>query len=184
MWAWRRLNLNSWAKRPHLGAVRKFEEGMQALVPSSSFDHCHEEQRFGFLQGFPCDGTLCQEHYKYSAVGFEGDVFGVRTPSRNHLEFRLQCELESWDSFQPRCSANTGSKRPSRLSSDCGSSNQHNGDGSPRVYISSPLSSLFPPFLNTLPSEARGMVDELSLGESSSSLTNHPTAAVCLPPWC
>ncbi|GBL77993.1 hypothetical protein AVEN_59094-1 [Araneus ventricosus] len=33
----------------------------------------------------------------------------------------------------------------------------------------------FPPFLNTLPSEARGVVDELFLGDSSPSWTNHPT---------
>ncbi|GBN67068.1 hypothetical protein AVEN_256510-1 [Araneus ventricosus] len=36
----------------------------------------------------------------------------------------------------------------------------------------------------TLPSEVRGVVDELSLGDSPSNWTNRPTAVVCLPPWC
>ncbi|GBN28310.1 hypothetical protein AVEN_201776-1 [Araneus ventricosus] len=39
------------------------------------------------------------------------------------------------------------------------------------------------PFLNTLPSEFRGLVDELSPGDSSSRWTI-PNAVVCLPPWC
>ncbi|GBL79603.1 hypothetical protein AVEN_18164-1 [Araneus ventricosus] len=31
------------------------------------------EPKSGFLQRFPCDVTPCQEHYKYSAVGFDGE---------------------------------------------------------------------------------------------------------------
>ncbi|GBN26871.1 hypothetical protein AVEN_240435-1 [Araneus ventricosus] len=50
--------------------------------------------------------------------------------------------------------------------------------------FSSHISFLFPPFLNTLPSKAREVVDELPPGDPSSSWTNHPTAVVCLPSWC
>ncbi|GBN70059.1 hypothetical protein AVEN_136293-1 [Araneus ventricosus] len=42
----------------------------------------------------------------------------------------------------------------------------------------------FSSLLNNLPSEARGVVDQLSLSDSSSSWTNHPTAVMCLSPWC
>ncbi|GBN51161.1 hypothetical protein AVEN_236111-1 [Araneus ventricosus] len=100
------------------------------------------------------------------------------------MNVRWNATVHHRDSFQPRCSANTGSKRPFRLSSDCGSSNQHNGGGSPLDYIFISPSSLFPPFLNILPPEARGVVDELPLGDSSSSWTNLPTAVVCLTSRC
>ncbi|GBM40202.1 hypothetical protein AVEN_80200-1 [Araneus ventricosus] len=82
--------------------------------------------------------------------------------------------------------ANTGLKRPFSLSSDCGS--QINTTELALRLFTFPLSSSpllsFPPFLNTLPSEAIGEADELFLGDSSSSWINHPTAVVCLPPWC
>ncbi|GBL87298.1 hypothetical protein AVEN_270556-1 [Araneus ventricosus] len=99
-------------------------------------------------------------------------------------ERSIECNGPPQGLFPAKALANTGSERPFHLSSDFGSSNQHNGDGSLRVSISSLSSLLFPSFLNTLTSEARGVVDELSLGDSSSSWTNHPTAVVCLPPWC
>ncbi|GBM67291.1 hypothetical protein AVEN_201221-1 [Araneus ventricosus] len=34
------------------------------------------EPRSGFLQRFPCDVVFCQEHYKYTAVGFDGERLG------------------------------------------------------------------------------------------------------------
>ncbi|GBM84076.1 hypothetical protein AVEN_78331-1 [Araneus ventricosus] len=82
--------------------------------------------------------------------------------------------------------ANTRTKPPVFSKFRLRISNQHHGVISPRVYISS-LALLFfsfPPFLNTLPSEARGVAHELVLVDSSSSWTNHPTAFMCLPPWC
>ncbi|GBN35437.1 hypothetical protein AVEN_274713-1 [Araneus ventricosus] len=45
----------------------------------------HQEPRSGFLQRFPCDVTPCEERYKYTVVGFDGDVFGVRKPLKNHF---------------------------------------------------------------------------------------------------
>ncbi|GBM19917.1 hypothetical protein AVEN_2861-1 [Araneus ventricosus] len=95
-------------------------------------------------------------------------------------ERSIDAKVHHRDSFQPRYSANTESRRPFSLRIRI--SNQHRGDGSPCVYLSS-LCLPFPPFLNTLPSEARGVVHELSPGDSSSSCTNHPTTVVHLPPW-
>ncbi|GBM93488.1 hypothetical protein AVEN_240941-1 [Araneus ventricosus] len=43
------------------------------------------EPRSGFLQRFPYDITTCEERYKYTVVGFDGDVFGVRKPLKNHF---------------------------------------------------------------------------------------------------
>ncbi|GBN85733.1 hypothetical protein AVEN_222157-1 [Araneus ventricosus] len=81
--------------------------------------------------------------------------------------------------------ADTGSKTPVFSKFRLRISNQHNGVSSPRVYISSLDPSSFPPpFLNTLPSEARGVAHDLFLGDSSSSWTNHPTTVMCLLPWC
>ncbi|GBN54714.1 hypothetical protein AVEN_243484-1, partial [Araneus ventricosus] len=40
--------------------------------------------RSGFLQRFLCDVTPYQEHYKYSAVGFDGERL-LRTPLKNHF---------------------------------------------------------------------------------------------------
>ncbi|GBL93084.1 hypothetical protein AVEN_216443-1 [Araneus ventricosus] len=44
-----------------------------------------QELRSEFLQRFPCDVTPYQEHYKFEAVGIDGDVFGVRTSLKNHF---------------------------------------------------------------------------------------------------
>ncbi|GBM16366.1 hypothetical protein AVEN_28325-1 [Araneus ventricosus] len=56
----------------------------------------YEESRSGFLQRFLCDVTHCQKHYKYTAVVFDGERVWSANDLRDHLDFRLQCELESW----------------------------------------------------------------------------------------
>ncbi|GBO08251.1 hypothetical protein AVEN_47433-1 [Araneus ventricosus] len=58
---------------------------------------CLMEPRSRFLQRFPCDVRSCQEHYKYSAVGFEDErLWSANAFEESLMEIRLLCELESW----------------------------------------------------------------------------------------
>ncbi|GBN81827.1 hypothetical protein AVEN_27759-1, partial [Araneus ventricosus] len=49
------------------------------------------EPRSEFFQRFLCDLTSCQEHYKYTAVGFDRERLWSANPfeESHHLEFRL-----------------------------------------------------------------------------------------------
>ncbi|GBN55155.1 hypothetical protein AVEN_213937-1 [Araneus ventricosus] len=53
-----------------------------------------EEPRSGFTQRFPCDVTPCQEHYKYTAVGFDGDRLWSANASEESF-WRFVCGV-SW----------------------------------------------------------------------------------------
>ncbi|GBN58697.1 hypothetical protein AVEN_131844-1 [Araneus ventricosus] len=102
------------------------------------------------------------------------------------IERWIKCKRSTTGTLSSRgASANTGSKRTFVVSVPISDLQINTTEISLRLFtFYLHLFFRFPPFLNTLPSEARGVVDELPLGDSFSSWTNHPTSVVCLPPWC
>ncbi|GBL91498.1 hypothetical protein AVEN_136967-1 [Araneus ventricosus] len=61
--------------------------------------YLYQKPIFGFLRRFPYDVTPCQEHYKYTVVGFDGKRLwsaNAFEESLGAVTWCLQCELESW----------------------------------------------------------------------------------------